>query len=236
MIALPGSRFAPSVLLCVAVAFFAGCSTPPAHRYADRKPGETIGRVVLLPVDVEVGELSAGGMREKRDDWTAAVAEHLNAAIAARHTFVSASPWPEENRAALETELEDVHAVFRSVTINQIIHQYLPALPKLDATTGTLVYQIGSIDALLDAQQADAALLFFVRDDYATAGRKGLVALGMVAGIPVQGGTTVSSAAIATRDGRLLWMNLHGSQVGDLREAEGAAKMVARLLAGAPKS
>jgi hypothetical protein len=236
MNAASGSRLFASLFLGLALALLAGCSTPPAHRFAERKQGDTLGRVVLLPVDVEVGELSAGGMREKRDDWTAAVAAHLNAAVTARQTFRAASPWPEEKRAELEAELEDVHAVFQAVTMNQILHQHVPGFPVLEATTGTLVYQIGPIDALLDAQQADAALLLFVRDDYATAGRKGLVALGIVAGIPVQGGFTVSSAAIATRDGRLLWMNFHGSQAGDLREAEGAAEMIARLIEGAPKS
>jgi hypothetical protein len=232
--------FVPSrhrLLLTLAVlglALFTGCTTPPSHRHGLRQADDQFRTIVLLPIDAEVSELAAGGVTEERDDWTVQVAAHLNAVVTSRHSYRPARPWPAERAAALQTELEDLHAVFRAVTLNQILHTYIPGMPAVPATSGTLVYQVGPIDALLDAQQADAALLLFVRDDYATAGRKGLVVLGALAGIPVRGGVTVSSAALVTRDGRLLWMNLFGAQKGDLRTREGAQALVKALLTGAP--
>lgn len=220
-------------LLSLGLALLSGCATPSSHRHGPRESGDRFRTIVLLPIDAEVAELAAGGLTEKRDDWTAQVAAHLNAIVSSRHAYRVAQPWPEERGAELKAELEDVHAAYRAITLNQIVHTYVPGMPAVDATRGTLVYHIGRIDALLDAQQADAALLLFVRDDYATAGRKGLVVLGALAGIPVRGGVTVSSAALATRDGRLLWMNVFGAQKGDLRTREGAEALVDALFTGA---
>lgn len=230
---MPSLRSQLALLLVAAVAAFTGCTTPPSHRHGVRESKDQFRSIVILPIDAEVSELAAGGMTEKRDDWTAQVAEHLNAVVSARHAYKVAQAWPADRSTTLQAELDDVHAVFRAITLNQIVHTYIPGAPRVDAVSGTLVYQIGSIDALLDAQQADAALLLFVRDDYATAGRKGLVVLGAIAGIPVRGGVTVSSAALATRDGRLLWMNLFGAQKGDLRTREGTEALVDALFTGA---
>lgn len=222
----------PCLLLSVA-AFFTGCVAPPSHRYAPRETRDQFPTIVILPIDVEVSELSAGGLTEKRDDWTAQVAAHLNAIVSARHAYRVASPWPAGRAAELQAELDDTRAVFRAITLNQIVHSFVPGLPRVDAVQGSLVYQVGPIQALLDTQKADAALLLFVRDDYATAGRKGLVFLGAVAGLPVRGGVTLASAALVTRDGRLLWMNVFGAQTGDLRTLEGAEDLVDELFQGA---
>jgi hypothetical protein len=221
-------------LALLALALFTGCTTPPTHRHALRETGDRFPTIVLLPIDAEVAELAAGGVTEKRDDWTAQVAANLNAVVVARHSYRPPLPWPADHAPELQAELEDLHAVFRAVTLNQILHTYLPGMPAVPAAHGTLVYQVGPIDALLAAQQADAALLLFVRDDYATAGRKGLVVLGALTGIPVRGGVTISSAALVTRDGRLLWMNVFGAVQGDLRTREGAEALVKALFTGSP--
>jgi hypothetical protein len=88
---------------------------------------------------------------------------------------------------------------------------------------------------------ADALLFVFVRDSYATAGRKALAVLGVltagftgVAIIP-QMGSTVASAALVERDGTVLWFNLNGAATGDLRQMPGATNTAKALLAGLPK-
>jgi hypothetical protein len=225
---------APGLFFALLVAaLFSGCATPVTHRYGVREARDQFKTVVILPIDAEVSELSAGGLTEKRDDWTAQVAAHLNAIVSARHAYKTVRTWEPEHSAELQAELDDARAVFRAITINQLVHSYLPGMPRVDAVHGSLVYQVGAIDKLLDAQQADAALLLFVRDDYATAGRKGLVFLGSLAGLPVRGGVTLASAALVTRDGRLLWMNVHAAQKGDLRTREGAEDLVDLLFRGA---
>jgi hypothetical protein len=216
-----------------AVLLLSACSTPSAHRLAVRQNQDKLRTIVVLPIDAEVSELAAGGMTEKRDDWTETVVAHLNAVVSQRHAYRVALPWPEDRAAELKSELEDVQAAYRAITLNQFVHTYLPDAPPVEAARGPLIYHVGPLDALLDAQESDAALLLFVRDDYATAGRKGLVVLGAIAGIPVRGGVTISSAALATRDGRLLWMNFFAAQKGDLRTREGAEKLVDALFTGA---
>lgn len=231
---VPLSSRALFVIVSLGALLVSGCATPAkSSRQAARLPEDTLRRVVVLPIDAEVHELSAGGMRELRDDWTAVVADHVAELAARRGGYASARAWPADQAGSLEAELNDVRAVFRAVSLNQLLHTYVVGLPPVDAVFGPLRYQVGPINRLLEAQDADAALLLFVRDEYATAGRKGLVVLGAVAGIPVRGGIIISSAALVTRDGRVLWMNQHAAQTGDLREREGAEKLVNLLLDGA---
>jgi hypothetical protein len=69
--------------LCLLPLAFVGCVTaPPTARIA---PGATplapTTRIAVLPLDVEVAELTAGGIVEKRDDWTAQVVANLNASL-----------------------------------------------------------------------------------------------------------------------------------------------------------
>ena len=216
--------------LALIAGLLSGCSTP-THRVTPDAPvrTSTLRKIVILPLDVEVSELSAGGMTEKRDDWTRAVTDNLNTALSrlgeGRFTPLTAT--------VSEAELQDIQALFRSVSINQILHRFYGP-PLLDSVHKTLDYRLGSLDAVLEPAGADAALVLFVRDDYATSGRKAVAVVGILAGLPVRAGVTISSAALVARDGSILWMNQIGATTGDLRTQGDADDTVEALFTGLP--
>ncbi len=227
------SPLLPALLLAVACAF-SGCASPPppyrtAHDFA--AASSSLRSIAVLPLDVEVSELSAGGVTEKRDDWTELVTANLQDALD-RLTDARPLTDPAALPAEAWTQLRGLH---RAIIGNQFIHGfYGPGI--LDSIHGPLRYEMGSLEPLAEATGADAFLFVFVRDDYATGGRKAVVALGIIAGIPVRGGVTISSAALVGRDGRLLWMNQVGALTGDLRTQKGADEAIVALCNGLPRS
>jgi hypothetical protein len=82
-------------------------------------------------------------------------------------------------------------------------------------------------------EQPRYALFCYVRDSYASSGRKALMVVGPLLGLGVQGGKQIGVASLVDlRDGRVVWFNLLIAQSGDLREAAAAEQVTARLLDG----
>lgn len=231
---LPRFLLGPATLLCfgAAVLLLGGCaSLPSSHRTAADTPARaaSIQKVVVLPLDVEVSELSAGGMTEKRDDWTRLVTDNLVNGITRLTPFQTMAARDELSA----DELRDVQVLFQTITVNQILHSmYGPGL--LTSLHGPLTYQLGSLETLAQRHDADAVVVMFVRDDYATSGRKAVAVVGALTGIPVRTGVTLSSAALVHRDGTLLWMNYLGVNRGDLRTQDDADATVSELFTHLP--
>ena len=79
------------------------------------------------------------------------------------------------------------------------------------------------------------ALFVFLRDSYATDGRKAMMALGLLLGVGISLGQQIGFASLVDlNDGRVVWFNLLNAQSGDLRDAASASKSVAKLLDGVP--
>jgi len=84
-------------------------------------------------------------------------------------------------------------------------------------------------------KDARYALFVFVRDSYASGGRKAMMAVGMLLGVGVQLGQQIGFASLVDlNDGRVVWFNLLNSQTGDLRDAQSAGAAVDKLLDGVP--
>ena len=107
--------------------------------------------------------------------------------------------------------------------------------PRLDWTLG------GGVQVLREATGADYALFTYLRDSYASDGRKALRVLGLLAGaafggvMDIGGGQQVGVATLVDlRSGRVVWFNLVSRQHGDLRDAAGARDTAAALLEDLP--
>lgn len=230
-----------AVLLLAAVAFLSGCATPQVS-YKTRATTDAkvaaFTSAQFAPLHVEVFELSAGGVREKRDDWTAQAVQLLSTAFHAESGYKVGSPTAADLDPVAVRELAEVHALLQVITVNHAVNS-IAAPPGLSPAKRPLTYNVGPIDHLLDTLKTDGLLLVMVHDEYSTGGRKALMALGFITGaitgvmVVPAGGTTVNSAALVERDGTVLWFNYGGSQ-GDLRTADGARATVKQLLAGLP--
>lgn len=203
-------------------------------------------KVLMMPLDIELAELSAGGVGAPRADWTKAAREHLGNALAARiargrAAHVAADPsllGPESPHLQLFKLHETIGA---SILIYQAggINGAQPVLPTLkkgfDWTLGESVRDLAADTG------ANYALFVFVRDSYATGGRKAaMVTSLLVCGVtgfcmPVGTGVTNAFASLVDlRSGDVVWFNRLSSGTGDLREADSAAKVAEDLLKGFP--
>jgi hypothetical protein len=192
----------------------------------------------VLPPDIKIYELSAGGDTELRDDWSAAGREavlHGLAEVFKDRGIALKSLAVDKD---MQGPLEDVTALYRAVSYSIVEHTYRN--PPFQTKLENFDYSVGPVDDMLRKHQADAFLIVYGVDQISTAGRKvlrgvGLV-LGSVTGQPVLSqGTTALNIALVDRSGAVLWYKIAGDDGGyDLREAKSARAFVQRLVADFP--
>lgn len=189
-------------------------------------------RVALMPLDVELFELSLGGVLTPKADWTANASKHMGAALkvkAGKLGFVSQAV--DDRVADDHAELLHLYgAVARSISIHHA------GMFKLPTKEERLDWSFG--DALRPLREATGArygLFTWVRDSYSSAERKAaMVGLALV-GIGLGGGAQVGYASLVDLEsGQVLWFNQNVSAFGDLRDEASALSSVDSLLAGFP--
>lgn len=230
-------RLATAAVLALAASAGALAQAPSKHL----APGFTAlpkdAKVVIMPVDVELFSLSAGGVGEPKADWTAAAHEHMKAALAAKATKIGLLADRMDDAAADEfgEQVGLQAAVARSIAL----HHGVGGVWALPTKEGKLEWTFGdTMKPIADKTGAQYGLFIWVRDSYASAERKAAMAaiailsLGrVVLGTGVQNGY---ASLVDLRSGHVVWFNRLFSTTGDLREAKPAAESVDQLLAGFP--
>lgn len=201
------------------------------------------GSVVLVEPDIELSEVTAGGMQEPRREWSDAARrlfpEALGRVLAQGDTdrkpdFEVRDDLPPESRLGQVVRLNE--AVAMSIAVYTRRGSYLATKDRrLDWTLGE------GVKELRDATGADYALFTYIRDSYASEGRKAMRVLGFLAGaamgqvVDIGGGQQVGVATLVDlRSGQVVWFNLMANQTGDLRDGEGADKTAQQMLTGLP--
>ncbi len=195
-----------------------------------------LGAVVLMEPDVELYTLLPSGLTEARADWTAAARQHIGTELRRRVENSGA-------RLLRLPDLDDPQAVMARRQI-ELLYQALAssilsaevAPDRLPTKRDRFDWTLGpGVTALQAPESARYALFLFVRDSYASSGRKALMVLGPLLGIGASGGTQIGVASLVDlRDGKVVWFNLLVAQRGDLRQADAAAEAVTALLQGLP--
>jgi hypothetical protein len=190
-------------------------------------------KIVLMPIDVELFSMSAGGVLEPKADWTAAAQKFMLEAIRKKKTGLGLqfSEISEKDADGYE-ELSSLHA---AVASSISIHHFGP-LP-LPTKAGKLDWSLGSaVDELRAKTNADYGLFVWVRDSYASAERKAMMVGLALLGVGVTGGIQVGYASlIDLKDGKIVWFNRLVRGRGDLRELAPATDSVTDLLSDFPK-
>lgn len=227
--------------------FLGGCTTTVTESHTGGDSGQQINlkadsaRVVLMPLDIELSELTAAGLKEPKADWTESARSHVTRALeeylAKRSLELRQYRRPTDSRSAnRDIQLEKLHATVGGTIL---FHHYnqMNRLPtkagKMDWTLGLAAREMGT------QQQAEFALFVFLRDSYATAGRKAAVVASSIISIigtpRVSGGERVGFASLVDlRNGSIAWFNVLYSDTGDMREPEPAAEVVDVLMDGFP--
>jgi hypothetical protein len=220
--------------LAVVCALLCGCATAP-------KPNVDVPiswsaqdkRVVLVDPDVELSELTFGGVAEARADWTQSAKGYIDADI--RSTLSAHSVNMVETGTIIdphEAQLVKLHGVVGSAILLDV---YIPLL-KLPNKDNAEDWTLGpGVKELQEKYKGDYALFVRIRDSYSSGSRKMLQILAMGAGAYVPGGTQTGFASLVDlRTGRIVWFSLLASSTGDLRTEKPAADSVANLLKGLP--
>jgi hypothetical protein len=196
-------------------------------------------RIVLMPMNVELSEVSAAGVLEPKADWTTAANKHIATAMHAEKAKRNIQMLEfDEDKAPAEKrdDLLQLTKLHGAVGQSIMMHQYLEPL-KLPTKDGKFEWSLGpTTRSLKDVYNADYALFVFVRDSYASAGRAAVIVLGAILGVAVPGGAQVGFASLVDLEtGDVVWFNRLARPAGDLRTEAAAQETVQTLIAGLPQ-
>jgi hypothetical protein len=192
-------------------------------------------RVVVMPTDIELFLISAGGVAEPKADWTEAATKHFKAALyEKKKSFGTVAVDLSEKDADEFAEVNTLHAaVAGAITA----HHFGPGFLNLPTKDGKLDWSLGdSVRRLKEKSGADYALFSWIRDSYASGERiaatvlLALVGVGMAPGGLQQG----YASLVDLSTGRIVWFNRLFRGSGDLREADKAAEVLNVLLQDFP--
>jgi hypothetical protein len=229
------SRTTRSLLLA---AVFAAASVqaaePPSKHLA---PGFTArpadSRIVILPSDMELFSISAGGVVEPRADWTTAAQKNFARALAAQRERLGAGV--SELPSAQADEFAEITALHRAVADAITLH-HRGGWMELSTKGRALDWTLGdAVRPLKERTGADYALFTWVRDSYASNERKmAMLALAALGALSFGGEQVGYASLVDLNTGRVVWFNQLNRMSGDLREPEPAVETVEALLKDFP--
>lgn len=201
-------------------------------------PNKRAAVIAVFRPDVEVGQLSVGGVAETSADWTANARKFLAQALAKsqktqRHKIVMlGDPGPGQAEAYAQ-----YRALFRAVSGAVMDHKMFPGnrLPtKKDRFDWTLGPGVSALAPMTGG--ADYGLFFYTYDQYGSDARKAAQIMGLLLGggfMPA--GVHIGYAGLVDmKSGDIVWFNTDVAMGGDVRTALGSEKRVEQLLRGFP--
>jgi hypothetical protein len=231
------NRRALAGLLLGGLVLVAGCTqTSVLARPGLGKPAAP-PRVLVMPADIELGELTAGGLLEPRADWTEQARTHVREALRreleSRRAIVLEYERPAgEAEQTADDRLVKLHDAVGGAIV---LHKYLPEL-QLPTKEGRFDWSLGAgVKVLRERTGADYALFVVLRDSYASPGRMALIVGAALLGVGIPGGRQVGFASLVDLGtGDIVWFNRLIDPAGDLRQADPARRAVKSLLAELP--
>ena len=227
-------------LLLITSVFLAGCVAPVQRQAKElrREPGKN-PKVVVMPLDIELAELTAGGLPEPKAEWTEAALKHMRGAleIEAKDYKVTLVDFTRDSGTLEDRATSlDLVKLHRAVGSSILVHQYIPGR-ELPSKDGKFDWSLGpEVAAIARSHSGDYALFLFVRDSYASAGRVGVIVVAALLGVGVPGGTQVGFASLVDlKTGDIVWFNRLLRGHGDLRTPEAASETVKALVSDSLK-
>lgn len=233
--------------LLLAIAVLAGCATTPdasLHQSIAGRPDQQMPRrVLLLPADIRVHEISVGGVVEKVDDWTSRAGGHamksLQEIARSKNLFETkeSPPLSEEEKHALDQHLALYELVAGSADFSRAgpFAPWRERAKRFDYTLGP------GLREFAERSDMDAAVIVIGSDYISSAGRKATMALGILAAaltgvavVPAGGISFVSVGVVDLRTGDLLWFATNRGQAKDLREEAQVQAVLDRLFKSYP--
>lgn len=231
--------FAALVLGCVLPFAVQGAETPHWVNYKLLNHTTPLPKkLVVLPINVKVLEVTAGGVTEPVPEWTAEARKNIEKSLTAaikKNATLSEIKMPHLSRR--DTALVDEHVALYNLVTNtasQITWEH--KIRRFD-------YSIGpGLAKLRRGTGADAAVIVYARDYASTTGRKAKAILGRIPIIniftgaaPQLGHSFVHIGIIDLKTGDLLWMNSeYRDGASNLRDYSDARDIIHAIFAWYP--
>ena len=229
------------------LAVLAGCAATPdasVHESIAGKAEQRMPRkMLLLPADIRVHEISAGGVVEKVDDWTTSANNHAMKSV--REIAGSKSLFEPKEIPALgeaEKQVLDQHlALYELVAGSADFSKSGPFAPWRERAKN-FDYTLGpGLKEFAERSDLDAAVIVIGSDYISSSGRKATMALGILAAaltgvavVPAGGQAFVSVGVVDLRTGNLLWFATSRGQSSDLRQEQQVRAVLDKLFTGYP--
>jgi hypothetical protein len=238
---LRSTRFRASLLflLLACAGAAAAASKNRVATDANGQPVHVSGSVVMIEPDIELSEVLAGGVQEPRREWSEHARQLYPTEVHRRLQAGGVQALPDydvPDTLPAETRLGQVLRLNQAVSMSILSYtatgNQLATKPRngLDWTLGPGAEELRKVTG------ADYALFTYIRDSYASSGRKALRIAGLLLlGGDVGGGSQVGvTTLVDLRTGQVVWFNYLARQTGDLRDEAGARKTVEDMLRGLP--
>jgi hypothetical protein len=202
---------------------------------------------MLAEPEIKVYQISAGGVPELMDQWSAQGKENVTKALLTRISGPRLKIMTLKTDSSTEQELKEISALFDAVSKSIITHTFsTDNNPNLfPGKLQNFDYSVGSLESIMNSSGGDALLIVQGVGQVATAGKKTLNVLGSVTGVAVGALTGIvvlpkmegSSLrmALVDRNGTILWYNIHGDSGSALLEPDSSAGFVDDTLEGFPR-
>ena len=235
--------FVASLLLFVLI--ITGCATTPNSKLhytlKEDSASRPLQQVVLLPIDIDVYEMSAGGIKEEVPEWSkTAEANIRNTLVISKDASGACCVTRQIDSSSLtadEQKIVDEHlALFNTVAAN-VLWASLPANADWHFKTEHFDYTLGDGLSFLKTKYGlDAGLILLGEDVVSTSVRKTAAFVGAMLGVAIPLGHSVLIVGLVDfSTGDLLWMN-HEISAGDtdLRDPDSCKEMASRLMQDYP--
>jgi len=228
------SRGSQALLLALLLGLSSAHAEEPPEHLAPGFTARTAGsRLVVLPADLELFSMSAGGVIEPRDDWTRAAQKNFVSALGTQGKRLGAKVTVLD--ATEGDEFADLMNLHRAVAEAISMH-HRSGLMELPTKGKALDWSLGdAVRPLKERTGADYALFTWMRDSYASGERKAaMLALAAIGALSLGGEQEGYASLVDLNTGRVLWFNRIDRMSGDLREPAPAVETVETLLKDFP--
>jgi hypothetical protein len=193
-------------------------------------------RVVIMPTDIELFSITAGGVLEPKADWTEAAAKYFKAALVEKEKSLGLVP--AELSEVDADDLAEINSLHAAVARAIALHHFGGSMFQLPTKEGRLEWSLGeSVRAIKDKTGAEYALFSWVRDSYASSERVAAMVVMALFGVGMAGGTQVGYASLVDLNtGQVLWFNRLARGSGDLREEKNVPETLQVLLQDFPQA
>jgi hypothetical protein len=233
-------------LLLAAVVIVAGCTAGPSarvHYTLKQDPGSRpLQQIVLLPVDVDVYELSAGGVREEVPEWSSTAETNVrNALLVSKQAGGNCCVTRQVDSSSLtadEREILEEHLALFNAVMTNALWATLPYNSAWHFKAEHFDYTLGDGLGFLKAKYGvDAGLIIIGEDVVSSSGRVTTAVLGAMMGVAVPLGHSILMGGLVDfSTGDLLWMNHEVAAAGqsDLRDPGSCLELAGRLMKDYP--